>query len=107
MAKYPTTKTLKKASPTVRSSDGIVKAWDIEVVYTHTHKDGTTWSRSYPHTESDLEYLNKVPTDFTAQELIDMMNSNMDTIFDAHYEAHNLPATEEKVSSFDLNSLSS
>lgn len=107
MAKYPTTKVLKKATPTVRTSDNVVKSWEIEVVYTHTREDGTTWSRSYPNTESDLEYLNKTPTDFTAAELIDMMNPNMDTIFDAHYEAHNLPATEEKVASFDLNSLSS
>ena len=31
MATYATTKILKKAQPTVRISDNIVKSWDIEV----------------------------------------------------------------------------
>lgn len=104
MAKYPATKTLKKAQPTVNIDDNVVKKWDIEVVYKHTRDDGTTWSRAYPHTE-DVEYLNKTPSQFTKAELIGFMPSNMDVIFDAHYEAHNIPPTEEKVSDFNINDL--
>ena len=59
MAKYPATATLKKATPKVRTADNVVKSWDIEVLFTHTRADKTTWSRSYPHTE-DVEYLNKI-----------------------------------------------
>ena len=104
MAKYETTKTLKKATPTVRTGDNIVKSWEIEVIYTHTRDDDTTWSRAYPHTE-DVEYLSKETSGFTKAELIGFMPSNMDVIFDAHYEAHNTLPTEEKVSNFNLNDL--
>lgn len=103
MAKYPTTKALKKAQPTVRIEDNIVKKWDIEVVYKHTRSDNTSWSRTYSHSE-DVEYLNKTPTEFTKAELISYMN-NMDVIFDAHYEAHNVPPKEDKVSDFNINDL--
>lgn len=104
MAHYPTTKVLKKASPTVRLSDNVVKSWDIEVLYTHTRQNGTTWSRAYSHTE-DVEYLNKEPSDFTKAELISFMPSNMEVIFDAHYEAHNTETTDKKISNFNLNNL--
>lgn len=104
MAKYPATRLLKKATPKVRTSDNVVKSWDIEVIYTHTRADNTTWSRSYPHTE-DVEYLNKTTDQFTKSELINYMPSNMDVIFDAHYAAHNEPATEERISDFNLNDL--
>jgi hypothetical protein len=104
MATYATTKILKKAQPAVRISDNIVKSWDIEVLYTYTRPDNTTWSRSYPHTE-DVEYLNKLPSAFTKSELIGFMPPNMDVIFDAHYDAHNTPPTEQKISDFNLNSL--
>ena len=104
MAKYPATKTLKKATPNVRTGDNIVKSWEIEVIYTHTRDDASTWTRDYSHTE-DVEYLNKETIDFTKAELIGFMPSNMDVIFDAHYEAHNTPPTEEKVSNFNLNDL--
>lgn len=104
MAKYETTKTLKKASPTVRTTDNVVKQWDIEVIYAHTNNDGKTWSRAYPHTE-DVEYLSKTPSQFTKAELISLMPSNMDVIFDAHYDAHNAPVVEEKVSNFSLDDL--
>jgi hypothetical protein len=104
MAKYETTKTLKKAQPTVRTADNVVKQWEIEVIYSHTNADGKTWTRAYPHTE-DVEYLNKTTSDFTKAELIGFMPSNMDTIFDAHYDAHNTPPTEERVSNFSINDL--
>lgn len=104
MAKYATTKVLKKATPTVRTSDNIVKSWEIEVLYTYTREDGTTWSRSYPHNE-DVEYLNKEASEFTKNELINYMPVNMDVIFDAHYDAHNTPPSEERISNFNLNNL--
>lgn len=104
MAKYPATKTLKKATPKIRVSDNVVKSWEIEVVYTHTRANNTTWSRSYPHTE-DVEYLNKTVDEFTKTDLLNYMPANMDVIFDAHYAAHNEPPTEETVSNFNLNSL--
>ena len=93
MAKYPATKALKKATPTVRTADDIVKSWEIEVIYTHTRDDASTWTRAYPHTE-DVEYLNKKTSGFTKAELIGFMPSNMDVIFDAHYEAHNTTQTQ-------------
>ena len=104
MAKYPATKALKKATPTVRTGDNIVKSWEIEVIYTHTRDDASTWTRDYSHTE-DVEYLNKETSGFTKAELIGFMPSNMDVIFDAHYEAHNTPPTEDRVSNFNLNDL--
>ena len=104
MAKYPATKALKKATPTVRTGDNIVKSWEIEVIYTHTRDDASTWTRVYSHTE-DVEYLNKETSGFTKAELIGFMPSNMDVIFDAHYEAHNTPPTEDRVSNFNLNDL--
>ena len=103
MAKYPATATLKKATPKVRTADNVVKSWDIEVLFTHTRADDTTWSRTYPHTE-DVEYLNKTPSQFTKAELLAFM-PNMDVIFDAHYAAHNEPPTEERISDFNLNDL--
>lgn len=103
MAKYPATATLKKATPKVRTADNVVKSWDIEVLFTHTRADKTTWSRSYPHTE-DVEYLNKTTSQFTKAELLAFM-PNMDVIFDAHYAAHNEPPTEERISDFNLNDL--
>lgn len=106
MAKYPATRVLKKASPTVRISDQVVKKWDVEVIFTHTREDSTTWSRTYQGSE-DVEYLNKTAENFTAAELLEYLNPSMDVIFDAHYEAHNIPATEEKVGDFNLNTLKS
>jgi len=103
MAKYPTTKTLKKAVPTIRLDDNVVKKWDIEVIYKHTANNGTSWSRAYPHTE-DVEYMNKTASEFTKAQLISFMN-NMDVIFDAHYEAHNLPPKDERVNNFNINDL--
>lgn len=100
MAKYPYTKTLKKATPTVRTTDGIVKSWDIEVIY---KANSNGWSRAYPHQE-DVEYLNKKVTDFTKADLLAFSNLP-DAVWDAHWEAHNVPATEEKVGDFNLNDL--
>jgi hypothetical protein len=104
LAKYPTTKTLKKVYPTINTTTNIVKKVEIEVVYSHTSNTGTTWARTYSHTE-DVEYLNKEITDFTKAELIALMPSTMEVVFDAHYDAHNTPPTEERISNFNINEL--
>jgi len=104
MAKYETVKTLKLAKPTVKIADGITVRWDIEVLYTYTRPNNTTWSRAYSHTE-EVEYLDKTPDKFTKEELINFMPPNMDVIFDAHYDAHNTEPTEEKLDSFSVNIL--
>lgn len=94
-------KILKKATPTVRTSDNVVKKWDIEVIY----KDTTSgWNRAYPHTE-DVEYLNLTADQFTKDQLVGFMPSNMDVIFEAHYDAFNTPPKEERISDFNLNNL--
>lgn len=110
MAKYtPIIKTLKKAVPTIRNDTGIVKSWDIEVVYAYDGdetQDLPAWKTTYSETE-DVEYLAKTADQFTKSELISFMNPQIENaIFEAHYEAHNLPAKEERQGDFDINSLS-
>lgn len=99
MAKYNATKTLKKATPTIRSSDGIVKSWEIEVVFEHNG-----FKRDYSHRE-EVEYLEKEPSEYTKAELIAMMPAVIDSVFDSHYDTFNTPATEERVSNFSLSDL--
>jgi hypothetical protein len=100
MAKHSYTKTLKKAQPTLRLADGVVKKWDLEVIY---KADSNGWSRTYPHSE-DVEYLNKPVSGYTKSELLAMSNLP-DAVWDAHWEAHNSPPTEERVGDFNLNDL--
>ena len=105
MTKYPNTKVLRKAVPTVKTETGYVKSWDIDVVFTHTREDGTSWSRTYSDTIEDLDYLRKTPSQFTKEEIIGLMRTNLDNVFDSHYESFNSPPVEEKVSDFDINQL--
>lgn len=110
MAKYsPITKTLKKATPTVRAADGVVKHWDIEVVYAYAGDEAQSlpaWKTTYSESE-DVEYLGKTVDQFTKAELIGFMNPMIENaIFEAHYEANNLPATETRVGDFNISSLS-
>lgn len=100
MAKYAYTKTLKKAVPTVKTDTGIVKSWDLEVLYT---SDDNGWSRAYPVRE-EVEHLNKKPETFTKEELI-ALSRLPDAVWDAHWESMNLPPTEERVADFNLNNL--
>lgn len=109
MAKYgPITKTLKKATPTIRLSDNVVKEWNIEVVYSYAgdvEKNLPAWKTSYSETE-DVEYLGKTADQFTKAELIGFMSPMLEnSIFEAHYESQNMPATEERVGDFDINTL--
>lgn len=109
MAKYtPITKTLKKATPVVRTSDNVVKSWDIEVVYSYAgdeEKELPAWKTTYSETE-DVEYMNKTVGEFTKKELIGFMNPQIEnSIFEAHYEAFNLPAKEERNNEFNVNDL--
>ena len=110
MAKYSENcdKTLSKAVPTV-TTNGIVKSWELEVVYSYPAAGYTTTDtalrRKYNETEQ-VEYLNKTPQDFTKTELFSFLNiSQYDMVFDSTYESVVLPPTETKDTSFDLNSL--
>jgi hypothetical protein len=109
MAKYtPITKTLKKATPVVRLEDNVVKSWDIEVVYAYAGDEAQglpAWKTSYSENE-DVEYMNKTVDQFTKSELIGFMNPQIENaIFEAHYEANNMPAKEERQGDFNVNSL--
>lgn len=109
MAKYgPITKTLKKATPTVRLSDNVVKEWNVEVVYSYAgdvEKNLPAWKTFYTETE-DVEYLGKTVDEFTKAELISFMGPVIEnSIFEAHYESQNMPATEKCVGDFDINTL--
>ena len=99
MPKYtPITKTLKKAEPTVRVADNVVKQWEIEVLYSYAGNDSDlpAWKTSFSETE-DVEYLNKTVSQFTKSELVAMMPPNIENhIFEAHYEAHNMAPTETR-----------
>jgi hypothetical protein len=96
-------KILKKATPTVRTSDQVVKKWDIEVIYKNT-ADG--WTRAYPHNE-DVEWMNKTASQFTKEELIALMPTVTDTVFESHHKTMTTPRTEQRVGDFNLNDLAS
>lgn len=110
MAKYqPIEKTLKRATPTIRTADNVVKSWEVEVIYSYAGDEAQglpAWKTTYTEHE-DVEYLNKTATEFTQAELMSFMSSTIQTdVFEAHYEAFNLPPAEHRVSDFDLNTLS-
>ena len=101
----PITKTLKKATANVRTSDNVVLEWNIEVIYEFAgDSDLVAWKNTYSHSE-DVAYLGKTQEQFTKSELIAMMPANIEGhIFHAHYEAFNFPPTEERVN-VDLSTL--
>lgn len=111
MPTYEHTKTLVSARPTVRNSDGLVKAWEIEVEYSYAGDEANSlpeWSKGYSHSW-EIEEPSKVPSGYTKAELVAEMPAVIsDHIFGAHYEAFNIPAVseDETVDDFDLNSLS-
>lgn len=103
-----TDKTLSKAIPTV-NENGIVKSWELEVVYSYPAAGYMTTDaplrRKYSETE-EVEYLNKTPQEFTKSELFSFLNiTQYDLVFDSTYESVVLPPKETKDTSFDLNSL--
>lgn len=110
MAKYSenSDKTLSKAIPTINAK-GIVKSWELEVVYSYPAAGITTTDialrRKYNENEQ-VEYLNKTPQEFNKSELYSFLNiSQYDMVFDSTYESVVLPPTETRDTSFDLNSL--
>jgi hypothetical protein len=103
-----TDKTLSKAIPTL-NENGIVKSWELEVVYSYPAAGYNTTDaplrRKYSETE-EVEYLNKTPQDFTKSELFSFLNiTQYDLVFDSTYESVVLPPKETKDTAFDLNSL--
>jgi hypothetical protein len=110
MSKYSenSDKTLSKAVPTV-NANGIVKSWELEVVYSYPAAGITTTDtplrRKYNETEQ-VEYLNKTAQEFTKSELFSFLNTaQYDLVFDSTYESVVLPPTETKDTAFDINSL--
>jgi hypothetical protein len=110
MAKYSENadKTLSKAVPTLNAS-GVVKSWELEVVYSYPAAGYTTTDtplrRKYSETE-EVEYLNKTPQEFTKSELFAFLNiSQYDMVFDSTYQSVVLPPVETKDTAFDINSL--
>lgn len=105
MTLYPATKTLTSATPTIVANSGIVTSWNIKVNFT-TINATPSFSRDYQFNKDNLDYLNKTPSQFTQQDLIAYIPPNMDVIFDAHYEATNLPPLNIRVDNFSLANLS-
>jgi hypothetical protein len=110
MAKYSENcdKTLSKAVPTV-NANGIVKSWELEVVYSYPGIGYSTTDaplrRKYSETE-EVEYLNKTPEQFTKSELFSFLNiAQYNLVFDSTYESVVNPPTETKDTAFDINSL--
>jgi hypothetical protein len=94
------TKALSKAIPTVKTN-GKVKKWDLTVVYSC---GGLTKDFSR---EVDVEYLDKEPSDFTKAELLGLCNTvHLDMVFDSFYGSMTSAPTENKVTDFDITSLS-
>lgn len=104
MAKYPATKILNKATPRIRTSDNVVISWNIEVVFSYDKSDGTKFTRTYHHIE-DVEFLNKLVTDFTKTELLGYIPIVLDEVFDTHCDSFNLPPIEQILINFNVNTL--
>lgn len=93
---------IKSATPTVRTADGVVKKWDLEVVFVD---DETKWNRTYSFSE-DVEWQGKKADKFTQAELLNIIPGTYDHIFEAHWQSMNPgPAVEEKVADFDVSKL--
>jgi len=104
----PLTKTLKKATPRIRKSDGVVKEWEVEVIYRYEGDESAglpAWETEYTE-EKEVLHLKKTPDQFTKSELIGYMSPMIEKhIFHAHYEAQNLPDEEERDDEFDVDQL--
>lgn len=100
MAKYPATKTLSSAVPTIRLEDNLVIKWDLKVVYNYNG-----FTRDYGDNVNVL-YLAKTADQYTKTELMGLLNlAQYDQIFDAHYDAYHTPPVEERVSDFDITKI--
>lgn len=105
MAMYEHTKTLIRAIPVIDTETEKVKTWEITVEYRAVSNG---WANSYSHKE-DVSALNKGVAEFTKTELVGFMPSIIsDHVFDAHFEANNVPATpisEQVLSDFNADDL--
>jgi len=108
------TKTLKRATPTVRKDTGIVRFWEITVIHSFAgdaENNLPAFEKEYTESVVDVEYLNKTPTEFAKSELIGFMGDR-EYLFNVHYHMEHFPETisssSEKVSvesDFDFNSI--
>lgn len=100
MAKYNATKALCSAVPTIRSEDGIVRSWDLSIMFSYNG-----FNREYGHNANVL-YMSKKVEEFTKSELMSLCNiAQMEQIFDAHYEAATAKPVEQRVSDFDITKI--
>lgn len=100
MAKYPATKALSGAVPTIRLDDNYVTKWDLKVTYSYNG-----FTREYGDSV-DVLYLAKTASAYTKTELMGFMNlAQYDIIFDAHYDAYHTPPVEERQSNFDITTI--
>lgn len=93
------TRAISKAVPTVKTN-GKVKTWDLTIVYScgGLTKD---FQRNI-----EVEYLDKEPTAFTKDELLNLANVvHLDMVFDSFYGSMTAPPTETRDDSFDVTSL--
>ena len=98
MAKYgPITKTLKRATPTVRAADNVVQRWEIEVIYAYAgDSDNNLPAYRTTYTEDeDVEYMEKTVGQFTKSELVGFLSPVLENhVFEAHYDANNIPIVQ-------------
>jgi len=106
---FPTSKTIIKAVPHARASDGVVLRWDLIARYSYSGEAGPDWEQEYEHSqEIEEEFQTRTASEYTKSELLTLMSSSLDHVFSAHYEVYNLPSApaEELVDEeFDLDSL--
>lgn len=109
--KYPITKTLKKAVPTVIVDTNIVKEWYVEVLYEFVGDEEAelpAWNIVYSNRKNVID-LNKSTNEYSRQELMDIIPEVYDDrIFHDHYESfiHNSTIKSEEISDFSIEQLS-
>lgn len=101
------TRTLTKATPTVRTADGSVSNWNFIAKFVD---DLNGWERLYDFDMNLPEESTKAPEDFTASDILALIPETYNEIYDAHWHSQhpdpNPPApVEEVVAEFDLSEL--
>jgi hypothetical protein len=101
------TRTLTKATPTVRTADDAVINWKFTVDFVDSLNG---WSRTYDFDVDLPESSIKTPSDFSKADILALIPETYDHIYEAHWQSQNpdpnpAPAVEAVVSDFDLSDL--
>jgi hypothetical protein len=100
MAKYQIAKFLSEATPTVRTADNLVKSWDLKVTLSYNG-----FAREYGENVNVL-WQQKTVDQFTKADLLGLLNiSQLENIFESHYDSMNAPPTETRLSNFDITQI--